>query len=63
MKETRENKMTEYEFAAYGKTMWMWVDTFDEAVEEANRILIWPEEGKPGTWEPTSETTFRWVED
>jgi hypothetical protein len=54
--------MTEYEFSAYGKTMWIWVDTVGEAMQEANFMLIWPEEGKPGAWFETTETEFRWVE-
>ena len=55
--------MTEYEFSAYGKTMWIWVDTVGEAMQEANFVLIWPEEGsKSGAWFETTETEFRWVE-
>ena len=54
--------MTEYEFSAYGKTLWLWVDTVGEAMEEANHLLIWTEEGKSGAWENISETKFRWVE-
>jgi len=54
--------MTGYEFSAYGKTMWIWVDTVREAMQEANRMLIWPEESKSGAWFETTETEFRWVE-
>jgi hypothetical protein len=31
-------------------------------MHEANLVLIWPEEGKPGAWFETTETEFRWVE-
>jgi len=60
--EEEGNKMTGYEFSAYGKTMWIWVDTVREAMQEANRMLIWPEESKSGAWSATTETEFRWVE-
>lgn len=55
-----------YEFTAYGKTLTTETDTVKEAMEAANKLLVWPEEGPAGAWMSIhvldKETQFRWVE-